>query len=78
MQAEIKACWLGLHRVKEVFCDFVRLKVYGCCLIQEKSKELNFLQFLPQENVSLKSLYLWIPNVVFTVEVLKINYAHML
>ena len=43
-----------------------------------KKQGLNFLQFVPQENFSLKSLYLWIPNVVVTVEVLKINYADIL
>lgn len=59
---------------------FVILWGWKCWVLPDtrKRRGLNFLQFLPQENVSLKSLYLWIPNVVVTVEVLKINYAHML
>ena len=54
--------------------------VIKCWVLPDTRKKqgLNFLQVLPQENVSLKSLYLCIPNVVVIVEVLKINYAHML
>ena len=70
-------CWLGLHRVKRGFLGFFEVENVGCCLTRKK-RGLNFLQFLPQENVSLKSLYLWIPNAIVTVAVLKINYAHML
>lgn len=59
---------------------FVILWVWNCWVLPDtrKKRGLNFLQFLPKENVSLKSLYLWIPNVVVTVQVLKINYAQML